>query len=110
MHLATRTQKLERAYQETLRATTAVQEAEQRRRIRMRLALLESENEDLQESIRQRDGTIEELSAERNSLSEQISIVSQSLEATRQEMRVAARTAQLVRVCPVVQIFMAPRC
>ena len=98
VHLPIHTQKLERIYQNSLRAVSATQEREEQRQLRLRIALLETENDELRDWARERESEIEVLQSECNSLTEQLHATTQSCEAAHDEVRVKTRQNENLQV------------
>ena len=91
-HLS-KAQCLEMAYQETLRNTDIIIKDEGARRLRLRILMLENENDDLYEQLALGDDRIDALEQEREELRGQLQ---QALEdVSRQETEIRTQTREL---------------
>ena len=96
--MTVRTHKLEIAYNECLKATAALHDLESRRRLRLKIALLEQENDDLREQGWDHEAEIENLYASKEELSGEVAAANKAMEAIRAELRCKSRQTETLSV------------
>ncbi|TVY81503.1 hypothetical protein LSUE1_G001212 [Lachnellula suecica] len=95
-HLS-KTQSLEAAYQEALRNTDMIVKDEGARRLRLRILMLENENDDLHEQLALSDDRVDVLEAQGDELREQLERVEDDAQRHEADARVQARELSNVR-------------
>ena len=89
---------LEMAYQETLRNAEFIVKDEGARRLRLRILLLENENDDLHEQLALRDDRVDVLEQESEELRGKLSQAQEDIVQKQAELRTQARELQNLKV------------
>ena len=89
---------LELAYEKTLRQTDILCETESARQLRVRILLLEDENDDLHEQLAQSDDRIDELEQSVQDVQDQLEIAGESLQRVQSDLRVKTREVETLKV------------
>ncbi|TAQ83692.1 hypothetical protein B7494_g7983 [Chlorociboria aeruginascens] len=89
-HLS-KSQSLERAYEETLREADVIVKDESARRLRLRIMVLENENDDLHEQLALEDDRIDGLEQEREDLRSQLESSQEDTRRYETELRLQSR-------------------
>ena len=88
------------AYQEALRNTDSIVKDEGARRLRLRILMLENENDDLHEQLALGDDRIDLLEQEGDELREQLERAHDETQRHEADSRVQTRELNNLRVCP----------
>jgi len=89
---------LEMAYQETVRNAEFIVKDEGARRLRLRILLLENENDDLHEQLALRDDRVDVLEQESEELRGKLSQAQEDIVQKQAELRTQARELQNLKV------------
>lgn len=87
------------AYQEALRNTDSIVKDEAARRLRLRILMLENENDDLHEQLALGDDRIDVLEQEGDELREQLERAQDETQRHEADARVQTRELNNLRVC-----------
>lgn len=93
------TERLELAYQESLRTSDLIVKDEGARRLRLQILLLEDENDDLHEQLAIDDDRIDGLELEREELQRQVDDAEAESRRQDTELRLHARELSNMKVC-----------
>ena len=96
----TKTQRLELAYQENLRNTENIIKDEGARRLRLRILMLENENDELHEQLAVGDDRNDLLEQSAAELRDQLSDIQEDYRRQEAELRVQGRELNNLKVCP----------
>lgn len=95
-----KTQHLERAYEENLRKSELIVKDEAARRLKVRLLALEHDNDDLHEQLAQEEDRIDELEQAGEELRAQLEEAQENSSRFEAEMRTQARIIHNLKVIP----------
>lgn len=94
----TKSQVLEMAYQETLRSTDMIVKDESARRLRLRILLLENENDELHEQLALADDRIDGLEHEGDELRSNLEVTQEDSDRHETELRNQTRELKNLKV------------
>ena len=92
------TRSLELAYEKSLRQTNIIYEIESARQLRVRILLLEDENDDLHEQLALGDNRIDILERSVQDVQDQLEIAGESLQRVQSDLRMKTREVETLKV------------